>query len=328
MSEKRSLEDIFLSTFHNKFKFSEFLNLSIDDEYEKFEIKGRTIYSPSAKLKVFHRFINSCVFEYSVFNKNVVFSYRKGVTIRDAVEKHSTSKYFFQTDIKSFFSNITTKNIEKTLTEQLINIPVSDINNYLDLLVNYCVVDNHLPAGFSTSPILSNLCLYKFDNELENHAKMMQLQYTRYSDDIIVSSTNIDALHNITGRIEILLKQHINNNIKLNQDKTKTLKKGQRIKLLGLVILPNGMITVDKKHKKEIETLFYLYLANQNMFEDYVSKHFHYKNTQQKSLKELGVSTLSGKLIAMNSMDNDYINKLRKKYGNTIVEMFLRKSVK
>lgn len=328
MSEKRSLEDIFLSTFHNKYKFKEFLDLNICDEYEKFKIKDRTIYSPSAKLKAFHRFINSCVFEYAAFNENVVFSYRKGTTVRDAVEEHSASEFFFQTDIKSFFSNITTQNVENTLNHQLINIPVSDINDYFDLLVNYCVVDNHLPAGFSTSPILSNLCLYKFDNELEKYTNTNQLQYTRYSDDIIISSTDSSYLKGIAEVIEGILKQHINDGIKLNQDKTKILKKGQRIKLLGLVILPNGLVTVDKKHKKEIETLFYLYLTDEKVFEDYVSKHFHYKNTQQKPLKELGISTLSGKLIAMNSMDPNYINKLRKKYGNTIVEMFLRKSVK
>lgn len=328
MSEKRNLEDIFLSTFHNKYSFKEFLELNICDEYEKFKINDRTIYSASPKLKAFHKFIISCVFEYAIFNENVVYSYRKGTTIRDAVEKHSNNDVFFQTDIKSFFSNISLTNVKNTLNNQLVNVPVSDIDKYIDLLIEYCVIDNTLPAGFSTSPILSNLCLYEFDNEVEKFAIENQLQYTRYSDDLILSSTELDAISNIEQTIERNLTIYLNDTIKLNQAKTKISKKGQRIKLLGLVILPNGLITIDKKLKKEVETLFHLYLTDEDMFEDYISKHFNYKNSQQKSLVELGISTLSGKLMAINSMDKNYLNKLRKKYGNTIVEMFLRKTVK
>lgn len=328
MSEKRSLEDIFLSTFHDKYSFKEFLELDVSEEYEIFKINVRTIYSPSPKLKAFHKFIISCVFEYADFNENVVFSYRKGTTIRDAVEKHSNSDFFFQTDIKSFFTSISLTNVRNTLNNQLVNIPVCDINQYVDLLIKYCVVDNTLPAGFSTSPILSNLSLFEFDNKLEKFAKENLLQYTRYSDDLILSSKSLDRINDIEQTIQKYLTLYLNDTVKLNLSKTKITKKGQRIKLLGLVILPNGLVTIDKKNKKEIETLFHLYLTDDKMFENYISKHFIYKKNQQKSLKELGISTLSGKLMAINSMDKGYLNKLRKKYGNTLIEMFLRKTVK
>jgi RNA-directed DNA polymerase len=328
LSEKRSLEDIFLSTFHNKYSFKEFLELDVSQEYEIFEINSRTIYSPSPRLKAFHKFIISCVFEYAAFNESVVFSYRKGTTIRDAVERHSHSDLFFQTDIKNFFTSISITNVRNIFKNQLDNIPVCDINNHIDLLIKYCVVDNILPTGFSTSPILSNLSLFEFDNELEKLAKKNSLQYTRYSDDLILSSKNLDGINDIEQTIQKYLTLYINGTITLNQSKTKITKKGQRIKLLGLVILPNGLITIDKKNKKEIETLFHLYLTDETKFENYISNHFKYKNNQQKSLRELGISTLSGKLMAVNSMDKDYLNKLRKKYGNTLIEMFLRKTVK
>ncbi|AZQ85328.1 RNA-directed DNA polymerase [Colwellia sp. Arc7-635] len=328
MSEKRSLEDIFLSTFHNKYSFKEFIELDISKEYEIFNINDRTIYSPSAKLKAFHRFIISCILEYAEFNKDVVFSYRKGTTIRDAVERHSNNSFFFQTDIKSFFTSISTNDVKSTLLHQLVDIPVSDVNHFIDLLIKYCVVDNILPTGFSTSPILSNLCLFKFDNQLEKLAKEKHLHYSRYSDDLILSSKSLDTLNEIELTIQRYLTQYINSTIKLNQSKTKITKKGQRIKLLGLVILPNGIVTIDKKTKRQMETLFHLYLTDDEKFENYISTHFKNKKDQQTSLKEYGISILSGKLMAINSMDKGYLNKLRTKYGNTVIEMFLRKTVK
>ncbi|MFT5298436.1 MAG: RNA-directed DNA polymerase [Colwellia sp.] len=328
LSEKRSLEDIFLSTFHNKYSFKEFIELDISEEYETFNINNRTIYSPSAKLKAFHRFIISCIFEYAVFNEDVVFSYRKGTTIRGAVERHSDNNFFFQTDIKSFFSSISNNDVKTTLINQLVDTPVSDIKHYIDLLIKYCVIDNILPTGFSTSPILSNLCLFKFDNELEKLAKEKQLQYTRYSDDLILSSKNLDVINEIEPTIQKYLTLYINDAIMLNKSKTKITRKGQRIKLLGLVILPNGIVTIGKKTKIQMETLFHLYLTDDAKFENYILTHFKNKKDQQTSLKEYGISILSGKLMAINSMDKGYLNKLRTKYGNTVIEMFLRKTVK
>lgn len=49
--------------------------------------------------------------------------------------------------------------------------------------------------------------------------------------------------------------------------------------------------------------------------------------SDDKPIRERALGTLSGKLIAFNSMDKQYVSKLRRKYGNTVVDMFIRKSV-
>ncbi|WP_017025679.1 reverse transcriptase domain-containing protein, partial [Vibrio rumoiensis] len=144
-------------------------------------------------------------------NKNVVFSYRKGVSIRDAVEKHASNKFFFQTDIKNFYGSINRQNIVDVFDNRFNMVPISDLENYREKLLELIVIDDKLPAGFSTSPMLSNICLFDFDNKLEKYCSDSGLTYTRYSDDIIISSNERQILTDLTDVIQCLLYKCVNN---------------------------------------------------------------------------------------------------------------------
>jgi RNA-directed DNA polymerase len=105
--------------------------------------------------------------------------------------------------------------------------------------------------------------------------------------------------------------------IQLNPHKTKHTHKGKKIKLLGMVILPDGKITVDIKLKQQLEILLHFYINDKNKFSDYLTNHYHGK-----------LSTISGQLNYINSIDSAYLNKLRKKYGNYVVDIFFRQTIK
>lgn len=310
--------------------FDEFETFEISNEYKILEFKKRTVYAPSVKLKQVHRFLNSTILEYADFNEDVVFSYRKGFSTRNAVEKHASNNHFFQTDISNFYGNILLENVINSLSKQLSNTPISDIENYLELITKLVIVDNQIPAGFSTSPLLSNICLFDFDNALLKYCQNHGLTYTRYSDDLIISGESEDFTSKISAVIEDLLKKNVNSTIRLNTSKTKIHKKGHNFKLLGFTILPNGVVTIPSIDKKIIESMLYFFLVNQSNFENYVQNTLKPKPSEMgdKSLREYGMASLSGKLIAINSMDKKYVSKLRKKYGNTLIDMFIRKSVK
>ena len=329
-NNKRSLQEIFVSTFHDKIMFKDFMQIDVNDEFQKIKLKKRTVYAPTLKLKLLHRFINSTVLEFADYSTNVVFSYRKGVSVRNAIEKHSHNKFFFQTDLSNFYGNIHQCEVQIALTNQLINTPVLDIKNYIERIIELVVVDDHIPAGFSTSPLLSNISLFRFDNELFKYCKEHGLTYTRYSDDLIISSQTNEFARDIELVVNNLLTQYVNTGISLNKSKTKIHKKGHNFKLLGFSILPNGVVTIPSADKKQVESLLYFYLTDNNKFENYFKKSQNpkYLESSDKPLREHALGTLSGKLIAFNSMDQQYVSKLRRKYGNTVIDMFIRKSVK
>jgi RNA-directed DNA polymerase len=304
-------QHVFDSTFHHKLSFDDFLSFDVEQECKKFTINQKLILNPSAKLKKYHRFLNSFIFDYAKVNTNVVHSYRREKNAYTAVIKHAKSKYFFQTDIKNFFNSITTLDIENILDKNLSDVPVSDITNYKGRLLSLTTKNGFLPVGFSTSPNISNTCLYAFDNSLEEYCLSQDIIYTRYSDDIILSSNNKESLNNIENVISEKLKLFFSDRIQLNLHKTKHTHKGEKIKLLGMVILPSGHVSVDIKLKKQLEILFHFYINDKIKFADYLKNHYHGD-----------LSKISGQLNHINTIDSSYLNKLRKKYGNSIVDIF------
>lgn len=312
-----SLQEAFNSTFHYKFDFNDFLSLVVKNECQNFYINNKVIFNPSIKLKRYLRFLNNFVFDYARINTNVVHSYRKGKNAYTAVVNHVDSKYFFQTDINRFFNSITIQDIELVFENNLIDIPILDIEKYKSNLLNLVTVDGLLPVGFSSSPSLSNTCLYAFDNALESYCLANEIIYTRYSDDIILSSNNGDILKDA----EVFISKQLNlfhlGRIQLNPHKTKHTHKGKKIKLLGMVILPSGKVSVDIKLKQQLEVLLHFYINDKNKFSDYLKNHYHGD-----------LSKISGQLNYINSIDSTYLNKLRKKYGNYIVDVFYRHTIR
>lgn len=312
-----TLQEAFDSTFHDKLNFNDFLNLDVRKECKSFHINNKLIINPSLTLKKYLRFLNNFIFDYAKINTEVVHSYRKGKNAYTAVEKHANSKYFFQTDINNFFNSIATEDIEFIFDNNLVDTPISDIGKYRINVLNLVSLDGVIPVGFSTSPSISNTCLYTFDNALECYCHSNDIVYTRYSDDIILSSNNRDALKTANEIISEKLNLFHNGRISLNYHKTKHTHKGEKIKMLGMVILPSGKVSVDMKLKKQLEVLLYFYINDKDRFADYLKNHYHGD-----------LSKISGQLNYINSIDNSYLNKLRKKYGNYIIDTFFRQTIK
>jgi RNA-directed DNA polymerase len=326
---KRTLQEVFASNFHEKFSFSDFLELTVSDNIKATQLHGRKIIQPSDSFKRLLHFLVKNVFDYASVAEAAVFSYRKGVNIRDAVLPHSNNRYFYQTDVANFFGSITKNLVENALKTRLDGVPISDLQNFIPIILGLVTYENNLPLGFPTSPSISNICLYDFDNELASRCEKMSIVYTRYADDIILSSSDEDALKQVSVMIDSLLKVHVHPNINLNTSKTRYLQRGQKIKLLGLVVLPNGQISIDKADKSEIETLLYLYLADATQFLEYSAFIKHKKTKSDDTLsRESALAMLSGRLLGANAMVPEYVLKLRQKYGNTIIDMFLHKSAK
>jgi RNA-directed DNA polymerase len=251
-------------------------------------------------------------------NENVVFSYRKGVSIYDAVYPHKDSKYILNTDIKSFFLHIDKDDIKSLILKNKKNylIEEDDIERYLNRLVDLVSYNNILPIGAPTSPKISNAYLFEFDKKLEEYCQNNGIVYTRYSDDFIFSSDTKDKFDVLLNTMKKLLLEFGLEKMQLNEAKTKLQKKGSKIMLLGLVITPNGTITVDKKIKKEIEVLLHFYISDKEKFKDFFEKNY-----------DSNLEKVSGCLSHIKSIDKLFISKLKRKYGSYIVNSFIHRDI-
>lgn len=324
-----SLEKAFNIAFFEKDSFQNFLSFEPFQQTKFITFDERLIAEPSSKLKEYHKFINEFVLSYLKVNKDVVFSYRKGSSTYDAVKLHACSKIFFNTDIKSFFPSITREYARSVLVDNLSNVPISDLNIHLDKILDYIIIDNSLPVGFPTSPAFSNACLYDFDVEMQKYCINHEYVFTRYSDDIIISSGNDEGFENINSVVSDLLGEFGKGHFKLNSSKTKLIKKGSKIKLLGMVILPSQIVSVDIKIKRKLEHLIHFYVTDKDKFIDSIIKDPKVKTSglNDSEILEKGVNTVSGLLNHINTIDKSYLDKLKRKYGNTIIDMLFYKNV-
>lgn len=178
------------------------------------------------------------------------FAYKKGMGILPCLEQHLESNTFLKTDIHEFFNSI---NYEK-LTDLLLEDSVCKRNkNLVKLVLRACFYNEHMPIGFVTSPVLSDLYLHKVDRHFLGKENII---YSRYADDFVISgNNNTGNLHIVKSELIDMLSEY---GLSLNNKKTYYRiidKPGDAIHVLGLNLVnsapaPNR-ITVSDKYIRE-----------------------------------------------------------------------------
>jgi RNA-directed DNA polymerase len=249
----------------------------------------RKVYHPSPVLKTLQYWLVN-----KIFNKckvsNHSFAYSKGCSIKNNAEFHKDNNYILHMDIEKYFESITKSHIinmihsNKAELEQF-SLDESDIK----LINSICLYGTHLVIGSVCAPRISNCVMYNFDIELnELLAKYGHIKYTRYADDIIISSKNY-LNYEIVDVVNNLLVKY---NFKVNHSKTRFMSMANRRKITGL-ILDKNRVSVGFKMHKEIKQMLY-----------------------QKLIKNIGNSrVILGYLYFLKDIEPEYFNKIIIKYS-------------
>jgi len=313
------LHQLFDAMYHDKYRFDEFLALKPEEHYSPIHWKSRTIYKPSPTLKDFHKFLTGFLLDYLPVNDSVSFAYRKGASLLQAVTPHAYSRAFFQTDLERFFESVTSSLIRTVLDRA--PTPVADLAEHVEHIMRLLTIEGSLPIGYSTSPTLSNACLLGFDARLAATSCARNWIYTRYADDIIISAGSRAAINDARQVVDECLRAELGDGFRLNQDKTKLTTIGRKVKLLGFVVLPTGGIIVDRNVRDRVETWLYFYVTNRSR----LAKIFAEEN--EEGMEE-GLERLSGLISYVHSVDEAYFEKMRTKFGSTVIDSFLHKTAR
>ncbi|MFW6008790.1 MAG: retron St85 family RNA-directed DNA polymerase [archaeon] len=284
-----------LDDLANKIQLSKYLiyHLTYNTKYfykkvEKKKSQGgyRQLFCPSNKLKAVQAWILRKILEYIPLEENAT-AFRKGMNVRDNVEKHKENKFILCLDIKNFFDNIPKKWVYNFYLKLGYNKHVSI------LLTNICTLEGHLPQGAVTSPSLSNILLKRLDRRISGYAGKRNITYTRYADDIALSSNDPAILENSK---QFIINKIINDEgFKLNKAKTRMLRPGNRREITGLVITDNDEVRIGRKTKKKIRAAIHHYIyGKKDVWQDHEELKQHIKGwmnfikgVDEKSYKQL-----------------------------------------
>lgn len=128
----------------------------------------------------------------------------------DCAQQHCLAQSLLKLDIEDFFDNITI-NLVQEIFETFFHFP-ADISN---ILANLCCVDLKVPQGGITSSYIASIALYSIEESLYFRLKSKKLTYTRYVDDITISSKNrnynydsiINIVENLVNSINLPLNK-------------------------------------------------------------------------------------------------------------------------
>ncbi len=158
---------------------------------------------------------------------------------------------FLKLDIQDFFGSIPINN----LINDILNKFESDSNYKTKLkeLLTLCLTYNDkLPQGYQTSPVLSNFYFLRADLRINKYCQKMGFKYSRYADDIIISTDNSKELnHKNLKVIERILEDF---QLLLNKSKVKFFNK--QLVINGFVI--EQEIRLSQKKLSELRRILFI----------------------------------------------------------------------
>lgn len=250
----------------------------------------RNIFAPDYKLKILQRLILKRLLNKIPISKSA-FGWVLSKSRGDCVLGHVNKKIVYAADISDFFPSIHYKKIYWIYNKKLGFSP--DVSRILTKLTTY---RGYLPQGAPTSPMITNIILKPFDDELFSYWKKRKAYYSRFGDDIIVSSNKEIVNFKIITTIRIK-----NIGLKANVEKFKKMKSTSRQEALGLII--NKKVNILRQEVQELKNI--LHKAELN---DLESQNLHdYPNF---------IAHIAGRIVQ--------VKALNPKVGNTLWDSFIK----
>jgi RNA-directed DNA polymerase len=167
-------------------------------------------------------------------------AYIKGKSQLATVEKHKDAKVHLSVDLANFYPSIKTESLASVLKKMAVVVAnMTELS--IDRLAEVSTFGGSLAQGSSISPILSNIFALPLDHSLYSYVSNTNITYTRYADDISLSSPNVIALPRkselepFVRELQNRLDSLYGGDLKINESKTKLQFEGQ-IKVLGICI--------------------------------------------------------------------------------------------
>ncbi len=210
------------------------------------------------------------------------FAYAKNCRIIDAAKLHCECRWMLKLDVRNFFesfSEISAYRIFRSFGYQpLISFELSRLCTRLGAptkthtlprwlatqQTKYRVITKysnrrmgHFPQGAPTSPMLSNLAMKEFDRKVVEIAQENGLAYSRYADDLCLSTSN-DTFNRKKAKnvIVSIYKQMGKIGLSPNITKTQIIPPGARKLVLGLLV-DGGTPKLSREFRSKLRMHFF-----------------------------------------------------------------------
>jgi len=243
-----NLEALCVLTGFNPGLFRSFLRKK-DHYYRTFTLpKGssrrRRIAAPRVFLKAIQKWISLCLNEYYVVPPHV-HGFVSGKSNVTSALVHRSAAWAVSVDIESCFDSTKHQSVRAVFNR--LGYPPEGAK----LLTSLCTLGGRLPQGAPSSPVLLNLCMLRVDKRLQKLSRKLNVEVTRYADDIVFSSPTAIEDESKLQLLNIDVKPW-----RLNPLKSSFTESPKRLKVNGLLV-GGGRVRLTKGYRNRIRLMKY-----------------------------------------------------------------------
>ena len=197
------------------------------------------------------------------------FAYVHGISTIDSVKRHqqNKSRWFLKTDMRHFFPSTSPEFLMKMLcmTFPFCAFIEDDWGNreLLEKALSLCFLNGGLPQGTPTSPMLTNALMIPIDHAISKmcHEYQPHLCYTRYADDILISSEYSFKWTDVQNKLIAILNS-FEAPFSLHPDKTRYGSSAGRNWNLGVMLNAENKITIGHEKKKVFKAMVFQFMTD------------------------------------------------------------------
>ena len=213
----------------------------------------RLVEAPKPRLRAVQRAILDGIVG-AITPHDAAYGFRAGRSVVDAARRHVGRAVVLRVDLQSFFTSVFAarvagilrtagypEDVAYTLSAMCTHRPPrevlagapADARGPLDLAR---LRTPHLPQGAPTSGALANLAAYRLDVRVAAFAAKLGATYTRYADDLVLSSDDRGLARAATTVVARLATIAEDEGFSLNFRKTRVMTSGGRQRVTGIVV--------------------------------------------------------------------------------------------
>jgi len=271
--------------------------------------KTRTIAQPAREIKPLQYWVMENILGDFPIHPAAT-AYRKGKNIGDNARAHVQHRYLCKMDFQNFFPSIRSTDFERLF------LTSSNAGNWTEEEIRYLsrilfwrrkrARDLRLSIGAPSSPLLSNILLYRFDVEVSKLCSDLGVAYTRYADDLTFSTNESKVLYQIERDIPRICTSLESPSLVVNRSKTvHTSTKGAR-RVTGLILTNDGLVSIGREKKRRVRASLHRFIHGM--------------------LEQDKVEELAGLMAYIKSVEPAFFENLRQKYGTISLTHLLSKN--
>lgn len=219
----------------------------------------RLIAQPTAEIKILQRWaVENYVNNLPVHE--AAKAYRHQTSIYENAAAHAANSYLLKLDFENFFPSILGEHFSQHLKSNL-EVTDEDADFLMRLLFRYDREKKKyvLSIGAPSSPAVSNAIMYQFDMRLAIYCSERDIAYTRYADDLALSTNKPRQLHEAKLFVARLCQGLPYPRLSLNEGKTVFTSKKFRRQITGLVLTNDGKPSLGREKKRLIRSMAHHY---------------------------------------------------------------------